>query len=365
MKKLFFYSILLVVIFNTKLVGQAASDNCSTATPITTTGLYSGTTSGYTADSPNWLNGSAVFGGSTIENSGYYKFVAASTTISFTICGNCSTWGIGGIQALIFTGTCGNLSSITKIFYMKQLCTDCGSVTASCGTGISGCPGTKPTPSCYKVNLGGLTIGQTYYFMIDGFEGSNCSYTVQFGPGSVLPVELSSFNTECINGKAVITWSTQSEINNDYFTLEKATDGINFTPVATVKGHGNSSIINNYLVTDNEAQGIAYYRLQQTDYNGEFNYYPMKSLNCKASVDFNIFPNPANHNMTLQMDQKLSTQFAVLIFNGLGEMVYTNTFKPDIDNYTINLPEHLADGIYLIQVISNSTVITKKVYLKK
>ena len=94
---------------------------------------------------------------------------------------------------------------------------------------------------------------------------------------AILPVELLSFAAKEISGNLIqLDWKTASETNNDYFIVEKSTDGMNFTPIGLVKGSGNSTINHNYSFLDKKNEGIQlyYYRLQQVDYDGTRNFSP-------------------------------------------------------------------------------------------
>jgi hypothetical protein len=92
-----------------------------------------------------------------------------------------------------------------------------------------------------------------------------------------LPIQLTSFNVACNNDVAVMSWTSATEINNAYYTVERTADGITYEIVATVKGAGNSSMPLNYSVTDYDPlPGTSYYRLSQTDLDGKtthFTYY--------------------------------------------------------------------------------------------
>ena len=94
-----------------------------------------------------------------------------------------------------------------------------------------------------------------------------------FNINFALPVEIINFNATSDNDHIDLTWSTASENNNDYFTIEKSNDGINFESLANIDGAGNSNTLINYSYIDkNPFEGLNYYRLKQTDFNGNFIY---------------------------------------------------------------------------------------------
>lgn len=92
-----------------------------------------------------------------------------------------------------------------------------------------------------------------------------CEYLIEI----TLPIHLSSFTVKIKNGHNMIQWSTKSEINNDFFTIEHSIDGTNWRDIAYILGSGNSTSLQNYLYYHtNPPLQINYYRLSQTDYNG-------------------------------------------------------------------------------------------------
>ncbi len=101
-----------------------------------------------------------------------------------------------------------------------------------------------------------------------------------------LPIELIDFSAKGENNSIKLNWTTVTESNNDYFTLEKSSDAINFNPFATIKGAGNSNKTLIYTYTDeNPLNGINYYRLKQTDFDGKFEYSPVISYLYKIASD--------------------------------------------------------------------------------
>jgi len=106
------------------------------------------------------------------------------------------------------------------------------------------------------VNWINVTAGESYFLMINNWSpgGSGFDLVFEYYEGaamdcSILPIELASFETECINGEPRITWSTYSETNNDYFVLLKSYDGITYNAVDTIDGAGNSNSLNRYEIS--------------------------------------------------------------------------------------------------------------------
>ena len=121
-----------------------------------------------------------------------------------------------------------------------------------------------------------VTAGQTYIMLIDNFTANSTSFTLDWtmtGGASLkctpLPIELILFTGENFGDYNLLKWLTATETNNDYFTLEKSYDGVVFDFVGKVDGAGNSVELKSYNLTDNKINDITYYRLKQTDFNGE------------------------------------------------------------------------------------------------
>ncbi len=154
-----------------------ANPVCDSASLIITNGTYTGSTANFppVPGGGHWLDGIST--GLTVENIGYYKFVAGSTSLQFTVCSG--TCGFYGTQIYIFK-TCGNPAS--KVLTVKQICNGCGSITLSNGGGYTSSY-TNNGSGCYTITLNGLTVGDTYYWGVDGYQGSNCNYSIQFNNG--------------------------------------------------------------------------------------------------------------------------------------------------------------------------------------
>ena len=102
--------------------------------------------------------------------------------------------------------------------------------------------------------------------------------------GTPLPIELISFNADCHNNTVLLSWATASEINNAYFTIQRSMDGITFSDLVFINGKGNSNTLSNYSYLDkNPLNGLTYYRLKQTDFNGDFTTSSLVASTCGSN----------------------------------------------------------------------------------
>lgn len=160
-----------------------------------------------------------------------------------------------------------------------------------------------------------------------------------------LPVELLSFIGTKREKSVIINWSTASEINNDYFELEKSRDGINFQAFAKLKGAGFSNQILNYSYTDTEPFiGTSYYRLKQVDFDGTFTYSDKISVNFSKDFTSNInfYPNPSSGIVTFKVPE--NENILIELYDLTGKKIYVETIN---NTNSINL-NNFANGVYLL-----------------
>jgi len=174
---------------------------------------------------------------------------------------------------------------------------------------------------------------------------------------SPLPIELLIFDANLNNKNEVdLKWVTASEINNDYFTLEKSRDGMEFSPFTTVTGAGNTSNVSYYETVDNNPyDGISYYRLKQTDYDGRYSHSHVVKIsnNLHASIPFSIFPNPALDYFYISVHESNNHE-QIFIRDLTGKLVRVVDFaskeKTGSNLYRINR-DSLAKGMYFVTTI--------------
>jgi hypothetical protein len=155
-----------------------------------------------------------------------------------------------------------------------------------------------------------------------------------------------------------LKWSTATERNNDYFSIEHSLDGINWKLLTIVAGAGNSNELINYSFSPSGIkEDVSYCRLKQTDFNGQFNYSEIIVVNnCGDNVsELAIFPNPANETLNLSFSGDKSEIVSMSIYNIFGEMIYfSNTYQSKI------LLDNNYNGIYFLHLNLDSQNIIKK-----
>ena len=155
---------------------------------------------------------------------------------------------------------------------------------------------------------------------------NNFSPWVLVDNSSPLPVELLYFTARWQDDVCEIVqmeWATATEINNDYFEIQRSTDGINFTAIKQEQGAGNSNTIIVYTETNvNPVKDISYYRLKQVDFNGEFSYSNIAIINAPEGINIiNLWPNPSVNEFTFLLTSSENTKLNIAIVDMQGKTV--------------------------------------------
>ncbi|MEQ8337900.1 MAG: DUF2341 domain-containing protein [Cyclobacteriaceae bacterium] len=193
------------------------------------------------------------------------------------------------------------------------------------------------------------------------FSGVNFLDGDQFTLGNTdlsnpLPVELTSFTARPEKNAVKLTWVTATELDNDYFTVQRSIDGMNWEAILEVDGAGTSKETLTYEATDIlPLPGAQYYRLKQTDFNGEFSFSPLVFVWFGQDLDpVKIYPNPSSDYFYLESKAYLDPGQVELI-NLAGKAVKMNVIK-EASKLKIDMSHH-PPGIYLLRLRAGDRVI--------
>jgi hypothetical protein len=180
---------------------------------------------------------------------------------------------------------------------------------------------------------------------------------------NAVAVNLVRLNGKAQNNGNLIEWTTASEINNDYFTLYSSIDGTNYIQITTVKGVGNSNTNQHYQMLDkNAANGLTYYRLTQTDYDGTSKQLGVVTVSRNTTVFVStIEPNPASNLVSLSFDSPKVATATLLVYDVVGKLVYTQQLNTTAGNNKLTLDvSNYAVGTYFVTINTpNGTSTTK------
>ncbi len=177
---------------------------------------------------------------------------------------------------------------------------------------------------------------------------------------STLPITLSYFKVTEEQGRVIISWTTDMEENNDYFSIERSADGKTFEQAATVAGAGNSTSKLVYSYTDSKAlPGTSYYRLKQTDYDGKFTYSRIESVSRSASGMFAntlnieiVAPNPFTDNFFMSYTLPSDGQVEVRLINMQGIVAFSEKIEgfEGQNQYEFYDRKGMKSGTYLLSI---------------
>lgn len=192
------------------------------------------------------------------------------------------------------------------------------------------------------------------------FAGETCEYD---GSGTLLPIELGKFSAAIDNNKVTLSWITYTELNNDYFTIEKSTDGVNFEAIAEESGAGTTFEEQRYSFTDNEpTDGINYYRLSQTDFDGTSETFSVLSVDVaqKGNDQMELFPNPTSGFTNIAFAETfLGKQTTINVSDLNGKLLQSQELFLEDATLILDL-ENLPQGMYIVTAQAGRQLLHKK-----
>ncbi|MBN4077519.1 T9SS type A sorting domain-containing protein [bacterium AH-315-C20] len=171
-----------------------------------------------------------------------------------------------------------------------------------------------------------------------------------------LPIVMTDLGTNCdSDGDVWVSWTTGSELNNDYFEIERSINGIDWASIGIEDGHGNSSVEINYAYKDRDpAVGFAYYRLKQVDFDGKVEYHgPVSTASCESG-SFNVYLSNGILNLAADLDS--DEDLDITIYNAAGQVVsiFHNSAPSGLTVFEIG--NRLSPGLYVVGITTGSGI---------
>jgi hypothetical protein len=270
---------------------------------------------------------------------------------------------------------------------------------------VDGTDGGTSSANILSSNSGALQLGVrsdgTYYFNGDIAEvilyNTNLStsdrssiehylanrYGITSG---ALPVELTSFSAECVDGKVLLNWQTATEVKNYGFEMERTSprpspyhgegvptgrDGRGWEKIGFVQGNGNSNSPKSYSFTDvTPPSGKVQYRLKQIDFDGKYQYSNVVEVKVDAPTRFALeqnYPNPFNPTTVINYQIPAASHVTLKVFDMLGMEVATLVNEQKASgNYEVEFDgSKLSSGVYYYRLQTGTFVDTKKFIILK
>lgn len=212
------------------------------------------------------------------------------------------------------------------------------------------------------LEIGGAIALSCDNYLFTGVPGASLTNGVRFTIGTInsaqtpLPITIESFSGKVEDGEAYLKWTTVSELNNDFFTVERSSNGKNFFAVGdNIKGAGTTQARQHYEVVDPFVPyGKIYYRLKQTDFDGQFSYTPVIMLENKPTeLKLEAVPNPLaqGHELKLRVTSSERIDFAsahITAFDMAGKSIDITTTADESGQIVLNFNHGQATGVYVV-----------------
>lgn len=198
------------------------------------------------------------------------------------------------------------------------------------------------------------------------FNGLTCNYDTPGGlinQEAALPVELVDLKVKKGEDYLQLQWRTALEINNDFFTIERSSDGRNFERIETVAGAGNSSRELLYIFTDKEPKdGYNFYRLSQTDFDGKTEMYEIVLAEYRTGGQISVAPNPVSGITVIRVSENLTKQASeITLYNmASGQPVYFAQTRIESGEVQLDMTD-LPRGMYSLTVKTNNKVFNERI----
>jgi hypothetical protein len=191
-----------------------------------------------------------------------------------------------------------------------------------------------------------------------------------FSHGHTLPMQLVSFATQYDNnaGKAILNWSTTTEIYASHFVVQRSEDGVNYDDVALVfTQEGNSNSLRDYSYTDNVSSiksRLVYYRLQMVDVDGAYafsNINVIRLENQDLGTVIKVFPNPVQGQLQISVPNSWQGKMVYyVIYNSNGALVKQITNSNAGQTETVNVAD-LPMGVYIVKAANGNETSVQRI----
>jgi hypothetical protein len=234
------------------------------------------------------------------------------------------------------------------------------------------------TSSCAAVTIGGFLNGPSFYQALTAdseIVACNSSGSGSFNPGNAtercpatcntpLPITLLHFGAEKKGSEIALKWTTVSEQNNAYFSVERSKDGFEFDEIERIEGNGNHIGLLHYHVSDNmPLAGRSYYRLKQVDFDSSFEYSKVVSVYLDAKTKpIEIYPNPVTKEQPVKVIfvQQKEGMINYQVYDVLGKIILNISGYKNQGIHILSIPtEQLQKSYYFVKVNTSDGAVHK------
>lgn len=178
---------------------------------------------------------------------------------------------------------------------------------------------------------------------------------------ATMPVELLGFQVQNENERVKLSWQTATEHQNDFFEIQRSTDGTDFEIIGKIAGAGESLEVLNYEFVDERPieNQKNYYRLRQVDFDENFSFSNIEFIDLKRDkIEFEVFPNPTADFVSLKISDVEFENLEVKILNATNQTILSKIIS--YQNETIDL-SGLPNGFYTICMENKGQIFSKRI----
>lgn len=214
------------------------------------------------------------------------------------------------------------------------------------------------------LELGGVSADYLLITVLNNHGGSCSGFSeLKVATALVLPIELSKQEAKCVSDDdaVMIAWQTVSEVGNDYFTIQKSENAVDWIDLAELSAKGVSGEGSEYNYLDKDISGVHYYRIVNTDWDGQLQYFDAMAVNCNEPSNISLsVVNPFTENLVFSYSSKESSDILYSVKSLDGKEILAERSYGGTNVLTIPSSEWIP-GTYVITIKQDEQIITKKV----
>lgn len=217
----------------------------------------------------------------------------------------------------------------------------------------------------YAVNLGGVSADYVLITAISNHGGTCTGFAeVKMSAAVVLPIELSKFDARCVQGNegVEIAWRSDTEVNNDYYIIQRSTNAIDWEDVEIVPSKGANGQGANYYALDKNVSGSLYYRLVNVDLDGQRQHFDAVAVNC---IDDEVLSmsvsNPFTESLSLTYNPWNDSPLIVTVETLDGRQVYQRSHQANDAQFISLATAAWTAGAYVLTIDQGSKRISQQI----
>jgi hypothetical protein len=194
----------------------------------------------------------------------------------------------------------------------------------------------------------GTQLQQTGYSYADATTG-NAPNGFSTVPPASLPVNFQSFFVNRQGANIQLTWTTSEEVNNEYYAVERSADARSWKEMAIVMGAGTTTLVSRYNYTDkNVTNAVVYYRIRQTDMNGDVHYSAIRTVRNDNQAACTIYAS-SKQTIVVDLNSDVKEHLHIQVVSMNGQIIKRQNFNQASYRLTLNMP-NVTPGVYAVQV---------------